>query len=135
MSEPKTPPHVSGTLGIWLSKRAVHMMEFPFRHQLTHQPGGWRLDVFETGKLIARVGDRREAFDVEEGDFVLAAADDLYLSLYREGRDASGRPVPPPDAAKKPEKHPEKKRATSPGRPAKKAATGKSTRKRATKGA
>lgn len=119
------PPHVRGSFGIWLSKRAVEVMEFPFRHTLTYQTGGWRLDVIEPGKLIARIGDRRDAFDLEEGDFILSSGDDLYLALNREGRDASGRPLPPADA----------KREEQPRPKAKKKAAKKSAPARNTKGA
>jgi hypothetical protein len=89
---------VEGAFGIWLSKRAVGTMEFPFRHTLTYQTGGWRLDALEDGRIVVRFGERRDTFDVEKGDYLLSAGDDLYLSLKREGRDANGRALPPEDA-------------------------------------
>lgn len=128
------PPHLQGAFGIWLSKRAVGMLEFPFRHELTYQTGGWRLDALEPGKLIARVGERREAFDVEEGDYLLSAGDDLYLALNREGRDANGRPLPPPDAEReqpKEQKKEQNRSSSAKGKTAKRTTKTSSSRGRA----
>ena len=83
--------------------------------------------------MIARIGDRRDAFDVEEGDYLLSSGDDLYLALNREGRDANGRPVPPPEAERE-DAAAKTARAKSTSKPRKKTASKKSSGKRTTGG-
>jgi hypothetical protein len=76
-------PEVSGAFGIWLNKRKLIMLEMPFRHTITPEHNGWRMDVLEQGKLVARQADDSRRFDVAEGDYLLSSGDDLYLALRR----------------------------------------------------
>jgi len=83
---------VGGTFGMWINKRTVEVLEIPFRHRLVAQPGGWRLEALEAGKLVARFGNRPERMDLDQGDYVLSSGDDFYVSLQRR---KDGRPEGP----------------------------------------
>jgi hypothetical protein len=73
-----------GTLGIWLNKRALRLLELPFRHDFRSLNDGWEVDVLEGGKVMARFLDGdSQGFDVEPGDALLSSREEMYLALRR----------------------------------------------------
>lgn len=77
------PSSATGGFGLIITKASLRRLEIPVRHELTAQGGGWRLDLRENGKITAHYehGQQRDGIDVEEGDYILSAGPDLYLSL------------------------------------------------------
>lgn len=76
-------PSIDGAVGIWINKRAVAFLDLPFRHKLIGDAAGWRVEVGEPGKLVVSGKEVRRGIDVEQGDFLLSAGDDIYVGLHR----------------------------------------------------
>ena len=76
-------PMIAETLGIWINKRAIAFIDLPFRHNLIGETAGWRVEVSEPGKLVVTGRGLRRRIDVEEGDFLMSAGDDIYIGLQR----------------------------------------------------
>jgi hypothetical protein len=73
--------------GVWFNRRTIVLLELPFPHEFQTRSDGWRLDVVEGGKLLARFVDgQQRSFDLRPGDFLLASGEELYLSIRGASR-------------------------------------------------
>lgn len=82
---------IEGTVGIWINKRSVIFLDLPFRHRLVGEATGWRIEILEPGKVLVHGRKDERGIDVEEGDFLLSAGEDIYVALHRM-RDESHQP-------------------------------------------
>jgi hypothetical protein len=88
---PPSPPQaaVVGTrAGAWLNKRALALVELPFRHELTPVGDGWRVVAIAAGRMTIHFTDGvKQRYDLAEGDTLSATGEEMYLVL------AGGNPV------------------------------------------
>ena len=71
---------MAGRPGHLLNKRSLTSLAFEFSHELVFQSGGWRLNVLEPGRLVAKFRDGgTQNFDVQAGDLLLASFEEIYL--------------------------------------------------------
>lgn len=76
-----------GTVGVWFNKRALALLEMPFRHNLRTKDGGWEVEVLTRGRLTAKFRDgHQERYDVEVGDTLFASGEEIYLALTRSDK-------------------------------------------------
>ncbi len=76
---------VGGAFGLLINKRSLRQLEIPVRHEIKPNPGGWRLEVLEPGKILVHYTSpaNREGIDLEPGDYLLSAGEDIYVSVQR----------------------------------------------------
>jgi hypothetical protein len=74
-----------GAFGLLINKRSLRRLEIPVRHEINADAGGWRLDVLEAGKVTAYYAKPadHESIDLEPGDYLLAAGEDVYVCVQR----------------------------------------------------
>src|SRR3712207_502907 len=78
------------TVAIWINKRALDLMEMPFRHNLTARDAGWQIEVLEPGRLTARFQTGgMDHYDLEKGDTIFSSGEELYLTLQRTTKIAA----------------------------------------------
>lgn len=67
---------------LWLNKRALASIGFPFEHTLVPTTSGWDVLVEGEGLLLLTFGDgKRDAVRVGPGDRLQSSGDDLYVAI------------------------------------------------------
>jgi len=74
--------------GIWFNKRALRLIELPFRHESRSKNGGWEVVARAPGRLVARfLNGEHQRFELEAGDTLSGSGEEIYLSLDRQSAE------------------------------------------------
>jgi hypothetical protein len=98
-SEEKGHETIASPSGMWINKRGVAALGFPFAHTYTETEAGWELAAAEPGELVLRFLDgATQSVPLSAGDRLIASADDVYVAAQAApqpggggGKDDDGR--------------------------------------------
>jgi len=87
-SDEKGHETITSPSGMWINKRGVAALGFPFAHTYTETEAGWEVAAAEPGELVLRFLDgATQLVPLSAGDRLIAGADDVYVA-------AQGAPQP-----------------------------------------